>query len=296
MSEQPFTLEPGSGTKLLTAEGFIELLIEYADNNLDTIAKFWAMPGEGWEDSFRTGLAAYIERAHPWADLGEPGKRQVYTTTGTKPKVADFVLNGTVARYWDDEVIVEVKTQSLGRLANFRGDFQKDIAKLDEVDDNHLPSQRLAVGIFFTRDFSTAQKDADEPLETPKVSMSFTKWLEDYDHVYLSEEYKAIRRSPGKLPPSQIRKAGAIRSNVKPTDVVRTGKAEKLLPQDVHELGIVYKLLGPKRPPAPEPSESSSSSSSSESEAESSDSVFQTKPTKKRKAENTGGKDPKRSK
>ncbi|MDA0637227.1 hypothetical protein OUY22_27815 [Nonomuraea sp. MCN248] len=280
MTDQPFTLEPGSGTKLLTADGFVELLIDYADSHLNAIAKFWAMPGEGWEDSLRTALAAYIEQRHPWADLGDPSTRQVYTTKGKKPKMADFVLNGTVAGSFGDEIIVEVKTQSIGRAKDFRNDFEKDIAKLDEVDENHLRSPRLAVGIFFTRDISTAPKGVTDPAENATVSINFTKWLQDYDHVYFSQEYQPIRRKAGTLTSEQIRKAGTIHTAAKPTDAVRLKQGTTLQPWEVHELGIVYKLLGPKAPPTPEVSKS-------ESESESSDSVSEN--LKKRMLSNASG-------
>ncbi|HUR01650.1 MAG TPA: hypothetical protein VM347_03860 [Nonomuraea sp.] len=273
MTEQPLTLQQGSAPKLLTADAFLELLFEYADSNLDAIAKFWAMPGEGWEDALRTALAAYIEKRHTWADLGEPGTRQVYKTTGTKPKVADFVLNGSVAGFYDDEVIVEVKTQSLGRAKDFRNDFEKDIAKLDEVDDNHLQSGRLAIGFFFTRDFANTVKDAAAPAEAAKVSTNFTEWLQDYDHVYFSKDYEPLRRPVGKRTALQLSKAGTIHSAAKPKDAVRATQGVPLQPEDVNELGIVYKLLGPRRPPTPEPSSESSLSE----DPESSDSVFETK-------------------
>ena len=279
MTEQPLTLQQGSGPKLLTADAFLELLFEYADSNLDAIAKFWAMPGEGWEDAVRTALAAYIEERHTWADLGAPGTRQVYMTTGTKPKVADFVLNGSVANFYEDEVIVEVKTQSIGRAKDFRNDFEKDIAKLDEVDDNHLQSARLAIGFFFTRDFAKTAKDAAAPAEAAKVSINFTEWLQDYDHVYFSKDYEPLRRPVGKRTELELRKAGIIHSTVIPSDAVRTKQGVPLLPEDVSELGIVYKLLGPKHPPTPEPSSESSLSKDSES----SDSVFETKKPLKRK-------------
>ncbi|MEV0622539.1 hypothetical protein AB0I81_55125 [Nonomuraea sp. NPDC050404] len=272
MTEQP--IAPQQGPRLLTAEAFLELLFEYADNNLDTIAKFWAMPGEGWEDSLRTALTAYIEGKHLWADLGEPGTRKVYTTTGNKPKVADFVLNGSVANYYEDEVIVEVKTQSIGRAKDFRNDFQKDIAKLDGVDDNHLHSQRLAIGIFFTRDYAQGEKGATDPVETEKVSVGFTEWLQKYDHVYFSKKYQMLRRPAGTRTQLQLDKAGPIHTTA-PTAVLRD-PAVPLRAQDVRELGIVYKLLGPKVPPTPPAPESPESS-------ESSDSVFETKKTPKRK-------------
>ncbi|MEW9553291.1 hypothetical protein [Nonomuraea sp. NPDC050783] len=250
MTEQTFTVEQGSGTKLITVEGFLELLIAWADDNLKTIARFWAMPGEGWEDSLRTALSSYVEDRHPWADLGAPQTRNVYKTKKPKPKQADFVLNGTVADSASDKVIVEVKTQSIGRLKDFTGDFEGDLDKLDEVDEDHLDCARLAIGVFFTSDWTQSKtaKKGTVPAENAKVSTSFTKWLDKYDHVYFSETYKPIRRAAGTQTGTQLEKAGAIyRQKKSGTGVKPPAGAVELEAWDVHELGIVYKLLPSRR-------------------------------------------------
>ncbi|GAA3846894.1 hypothetical protein GCM10022226_83170 [Sphaerisporangium flaviroseum] len=244
-----FTLEPGSNTKLLTARGFLELLFRWADGNLDTIAKYWAMPGEGWEDSVRTSLAAFAQDdiASTWMDLGEPKTRAVYTTKKPKPKMADFVLNGSVAANPADRVIVEVKTQSIGRILNFTGDFEADIAKLNEVDDEHADCARLAVALFFTSDWSQSKSMGESsPVENHVVSTNFTKWLDGYDHVYFSETYKPIRRKARTQTAEQLAKAGTIYVEEGGEDIERPKGATKLRAVDVHELGIVYKILPSK--------------------------------------------------
>ncbi|MFG1957332.1 hypothetical protein [Nonomuraea sp. NPDC049028] len=299
MTEQTFTVEPGSGTKLLTADGFLTLLFAWADENLNTIAKFWAMPGEGWEDSLRTALSTYVEGKHPWADLGAPQTRAVYETKKPKPKQADFVLNGTVADSSSDKVIVEVKTQSLGRLKDFKNDFEADVAKLDEVDEDHTDCARLAFGVFFTSDWtqSTNEKGKTVPAENAKVSTSFTEWLDDYDHVYFSQTYEPIRRAAGTQTDEQKKKAGAIyRKKKSATGVKSPAGAVELEEWDVHELGIVYKLLPSKKDvqEALERARQEAERARQEAERarqddeESSDSIFET-PSSKRKRGNTSG-------
>lgn len=317
MTEQTFTTEPGSGTKLLTADGFLTLLFAWADENLNTIAKFWAMPGEGWEDSLRTALSTYIEDKHPWADLGAPQTRTVYTTKKPKPKQADFVLNGTVADSSSDKVIVEVKTQSLGRIKDFKNDFEGDVAKLDEVDEGHTDCARLAFGVFFTSDWTQSKKEKGEavPAENAKVSTSFTEWLDDYDHVYFSATYQPIRRAAGKQTDAQKEKAGAIyRTKMSATGVQPPADAVKLEKWDVHELGIVYKLLPSKRDvrEARERARQEAERARQEAERarqeaeremqlegvgeESSDDDFQKRPSKRKNSGTSGGSVPKKQK
>ncbi|MEV6154847.1 hypothetical protein AB0L53_31355 [Nonomuraea sp. NPDC052129] len=299
MTEQTFTVEQGSGTKLLATDGFLALLFAWADENLDTIAKFWAMPGEGWEDSLRTALSTYIEGKHPWADLGAPQTRAVYVTKKPKPKQADFVLNGTVAGSSSDKVIVEVKTQSLGRLKDFKNDFEADIAKLDEVDTAHTDCARLALGVFFTSDWTQSKKEKGMtvPAENAEVSTSFTEWLDEYDHVYFSETYKPIKRAAGTQTDAQKKKAGAIYREKKSTTGVKPpAGAVELAKWDVHELGIVYKLL-PSKKDVQEALERArleaerarlEAEQAQQEDEESSDSIFET-PSSKRKNDSTSG-------
>jgi hypothetical protein len=299
MTEQTFTVEPESGTKLLTADGFLTLLFAWADENLNTIAKFWAMPGEGWEDSLRTALSAYIEDKHPWADLGAPQTRAVYTTKKPKAKQADFVLNGTVADSSSDKVVVEVKTQSLGRIKDFKNDFEGDVAKLDEVDEDHTDCARLAFGVFFTSDWTQSKNEKGKtvPAENATVSTSFTEWLDGYDHVYFSATYEPIRRAAGTQTDAQKEKAGAIyRTKKSATGVKPPAAAVELEKWDVHELGIVYKLLPSKREvqaalerARQEAERVMQLEESEEVSEESSDSVFQKRPSKRKISGSSGG-------
>jgi hypothetical protein len=286
MTEQTFTVESESDTKLLTVHGFLELLFRWADSNLDTIAKYWAMPGEGWEDSLRTSLATFAQEdiETTWMDLGDPSKRAVYTTKTPKPKMADFVLNGTVAKSYNDDVIVEVKTQSLGRMKDFRNDFEKDVAKLDEVDDNHAESVRLAFAVFFTSDWTQSknQKTATEPVENKNVAQAFTEWLDGYDHVYFSQTYKPVRRKAGTQTKLQLDRAGTIYVEKGGEGIKRPKGAEQLRGVDVHELGIVYKILPSKNDVERARIEAEEAMNAAKDE-ESSDSVFETKKDKKRK-------------
>ncbi|WP_433236899.1 hypothetical protein ACQPYK_27875 [Streptosporangium sp. CA-135522] len=242
MTEQPLATTQGPGAdKLITPSMFLELLITWTDANLSEIASLWSMPGEGWEDPFRTGLTKYILSQYVWADLGAPDTRKVYESD---KKQADFVLNGTVATRSADKVVVEVKCQSLGRLADFMNDFGKDITKLDEVADAYADCPRLAFGVFFTRDFAKGAKGADDPAETAMVACNFTKRLNDYDHVYFSDTYQPIRRKAGKVTAEAVKKSGAIHRAEGGTNI--NVKGIPLEEWDVHELGIVYSLLPSK--------------------------------------------------
>ncbi|UBU09165.1 hypothetical protein [Nonomuraea gerenzanensis] len=283
MTETTFTVESESQAKLLTVHGFLELLVRWADKNLDTIAKYWAMPGEGWEDSLRTALAAYAQDdiQTAWMDLGDPSKRAVYTTKAPKPKMADFVLNGTVAKYYDNEVIVEIKTQSLGRIKDFRNDFEKDVAKLDEVDEQHADCVRLAVGVFFTSDWTQSKnaKAANEPVENAKVSESFTEWLDTYDRVYFSDTYQPITRKAGTQTPLQLARAGTIHVTKGGENIQRPKGAKELRPEDVHELGIVYQILPSKN----EVERAKTAAMENDAnDSSSSDSVFEKRPKRRR--------------
>ncbi|GGO63382.1 hypothetical protein [Nonomuraea cavernae] len=236
-------------TKLLTAKLFLDELIAWTDANLDTITGWWANPGEGWEDSLRTAFTLHLQKKYLWADLGAPLTRNVYPTA---KMACDWVLNGTVAARASDKVIVEVKVQTIDAAKNFRSNFENDIEKLDKVDTAYADCLRLAIGVFFTRDYDPNQKKsapkpkkAHEPMESAGTSQGFTKWLNAFHHVYFSDTYNPDPRKPGSVTATRVRKAGAIHSDKGGEGIVRA-EGVPLTDEDVSELGIVWALLPSK--------------------------------------------------
>ena len=266
---------PTTGRKILTADEFIELVVEWTEANQAAIAAAWANPGEGWEDWIRIEITRFIQGRFLAADLGR--ERHVYTDTS---KQCDFVLNGQVAPDPARRVVVEIKTQSQGRLAHFRGDFKQDLEKLDELAGEYRYAQRLAIGFFFTKDAGAATGK----LFSPVGARNLAEFLNDYHRVYFSSKYKPWRIEPDEMADDLVSRAGS----------------PKLAQErdDVFELGMVWWRLDPLATAEEEEEEeeddtNSSVESSDESDAEQSDSTStRTKRGVKRKRADDDSDDP----
>jgi hypothetical protein len=215
------TFPPTTEAKILTVEEFIDLTEKWADSHLAEIANAWAMRGEGWEDWLRIEIGKYIVQQHVSADLGGFTRR---TYTNVKQQ-CDFVLNDNIGH---DKVVVEFKAQSVGRLSDFRSDFKRDVARLDNVSDDYVFAGRLAVAFFFTKDVSKGSNTISST-----SALNFAGFLDDYDRVFLSAEYEPLRLAPGGLTP-QIKQK---------TNIPKRGTTS---PESTYEIGFVWTSLGPK--------------------------------------------------
>ncbi|MEU8278523.1 hypothetical protein ACFYOK_37150 [Microbispora bryophytorum] len=240
---------PTTGRKIFTADAFIDLVVEWTEANQAAIADAWANPGEGWEDWIRIQITRFIQGRFLAADLGR--ERHVYADT---TKQCDFVLNGEVARDPSKRVVVEIKTQSEGRLPHFRGDFTKDLEKLREVTGEYRYAEGLAIGFFFTKDAGAA----DGKLFSPVGARNLAKFMNDYHRVYFSSKYNPWRIEPGEMADRLLKSA----------------KSPELAQErdDVFELGMVWRRLDPLLTAMEEDDTDSSVESSHESDAERSDS------------------------
>lgn len=137
-------LGEGPRTMTLTVPNFLQLVHGWANENVERIRHVWPLAG-GWEAWAQAEIAGYINARHPQTYIvREP---MVYLDDSR----ADFLVNDPAQNVMADEIVVEMKCESLGNWRAFIGGLRFDTWKLNGQMRMGLDSgKKISLGIFFS--------------------------------------------------------------------------------------------------------------------------------------------------
>ena len=136
----------GAEPMILTLDQFLTFVLEWAQQSVQNIRRVWPLPG-GWEAWAQAEIAAYINEI----DASTSIQREARVYPGQKR--ADFLLNVGTTLQLPQQVVVEMKCESLNNRAAFIPGINKDVTKLqNELEVPYNTCQKLTLGIFFSRE------------------------------------------------------------------------------------------------------------------------------------------------
>lgn len=128
----------------LSPRDFLALVQAWADANVDRIRNVWPLAG-GWEAWAQAEIAAFANADDRliWI-MREP---RVYPDSSR----ADFLVNDPFQNPATDEIVVEMKCESLRNWGAFVDGLRYDVWKLNGALGMDLaPAHKIALGIFFS--------------------------------------------------------------------------------------------------------------------------------------------------
>lgn len=128
----------------LSPRDFLALVQAWADANVDRIRAVWPLPG-GWEAWAQAEIAAVVNADdRPTWIMREP---RVYPDNCR----ADFLVNDPFLNTPEDEIVVEMKCESLRNWNAFVDGLRYDVWKLNGALGMDLaPAYKMSLGLFFS--------------------------------------------------------------------------------------------------------------------------------------------------
>jgi hypothetical protein len=145
---QPPAVKPAphrrTGPMPLLPRDFLALVQGWADANVGRIRNVWPLAG-GWEAWAQAEIAACVNAAA--ADAWIQREPRVYPDNSR----ADFLVNDPFQNPPADEIVVEMKCESLGNWGAFVDGLRYDVWKLNGAMGMGLgPAHKMILGIFFS--------------------------------------------------------------------------------------------------------------------------------------------------
>lgn len=133
-----------TGSMPLSPRDFLALVQAWAGANVARIRNVWPLQG-GWEAWAQAEIAAFVNADdRPTWIMREP---RVYPDNAR----ADFLVNDPFQNEATDEIVVEMKCESLGNWDAFVEGLRYDVYKLNGgLRLDLAPAHRMALGIFFS--------------------------------------------------------------------------------------------------------------------------------------------------
>ncbi|WP_333895672.1 hypothetical protein [Brevundimonas aurantiaca] len=128
----------------LSPRDFLALVQGWADANVNRIRTVWPLNG-GWEAWAQAEIAGFINASAPdaWV-MREP---RVYPDNSR----ADFLINNPFQNPAENEIVVEMKCESLRNWDAFVDGLRYDVWKLNGALGMDLaPAYKVALGLFFS--------------------------------------------------------------------------------------------------------------------------------------------------
>lgn len=127
----------------LNVNDFVALVTEWANANVDRIGTVWPLDG-GWEAWAQAEIAGYINARAP--DTWLRREVRVYSNGGR----CDFLVNDPFTNDNRDEIVVEMKCESLNNWAAFVDGLRADTYKLSDPYMDYRTGSKISFGIFVT--------------------------------------------------------------------------------------------------------------------------------------------------
>lgn len=134
----------GDEEMILTLDQFLAYVVEWANQNVASMKRLWPLPG-GWEAWAQAEIAGYINDVD--ASTSIQREARVYDNG----KRADFLLNPGTTLQPAQQIVVEMKCESLLNRTAYITGLNKDVTKLqNDLSGPYNTCQKLALGIFFS--------------------------------------------------------------------------------------------------------------------------------------------------
>jgi hypothetical protein len=145
---QPPAVKPAphrrTGPMPLSPRDFLALVQGWADANVNRIRNVWPLQG-GWEAWAQAEIAGFVNAAAP--DTWILREARVYPDNSR----ADFLINDPFQNPATDEIVVEMKCESLRNWDAFVDGLRYDAWKLNGALGMELaPAHKMVLGIFFS--------------------------------------------------------------------------------------------------------------------------------------------------
>lgn len=135
-----------TGPMPLSPRDFLALVQGWADANVDRISAVWPLSG-GWEAWAQAEIAAFINAAAP--DAWIQREPRVYPDNTR----ADFLVNDPFQNPATDEIVVEMKCESLRNWDAFVDGLRYDVYKLQgNLGMGLNPAHRMVLGLFCSQE------------------------------------------------------------------------------------------------------------------------------------------------
>ncbi|MFN7112212.1 MAG: hypothetical protein ACK4M2_11295 [Brevundimonas sp.] len=133
-----------TGSMPLSPRDFLDLVQAWAGANVPRIRNVWPLQG-GWEAWAQAEIAAFVNADdRPTWIMRES---RAYPDNSR----ADFLVNDPFQNEATDEIVVEMKCESLGNWDAFVDGLRYDVYKLQgDLGMGLNPAQRMVLGIFFS--------------------------------------------------------------------------------------------------------------------------------------------------
>lgn len=159
----------------LTVNDFTALVTEWANANVDRIGMVWPLDG-GWEAWAQAEIAGYINARAP--ETWVRREVRVYSNGGR----CDFLVNDPFTNDNTDEIVVEMKCESLNNWAAFVDGLRADTYKLADPYMDYRTGSKISFGIFFSNE-SEAQLEmlagyTISYTDDGQVGLAFLTWQE----------------------------------------------------------------------------------------------------------------------
>lgn len=165
-------LTEGNEPMILTIDQFFGYVFAWADTNVPNIRRVWPLQG-GWEAWAQAEIAGYINEID--ASTSIIREARVYN----EGRRADFLLNQATTNQYSQQVVVEMKCESLHNQGAFISGVNKDVAKVQtKLQAPFNQCQKVTLAIFFSQEAANSLAELGYTLQTSQneIGVAIHQW------------------------------------------------------------------------------------------------------------------------
>lgn len=165
-------LTEGNEPMILTIDQFFGYVFAWADTNVPNIRRVWPLQG-GWEAWAQAEIAGYINEID--ASTSIIREARVYN----EGRRADFLLNQATTNQYSQQVVVEMKCESLHNQGAFISGVNKDVAKVQtKLQAPFNQCQKVTLAIFFSQEAANSLAELGYTLQTSQneIGVAVHQW------------------------------------------------------------------------------------------------------------------------
>lgn len=130
----------------ISVDQFLAAVYDWMSTHVEAIEANWPQAG-GWEAWAQSEIVRYLGHIHPLVIA-----QREHNVFADPAQRADFLINAP--EHFAENIVVEMKCQSLSNAQNFVNGLANDVYKLDHgLDASYSVSRKLVIGFFFTDHF-----------------------------------------------------------------------------------------------------------------------------------------------